>query len=66
MPKLLIKAKKKSGLVINVTPKSAKWKYVGFDLWKTAKGKIAKGSDDKRETCLVFISGKGKPWIATK
>ena len=58
--KLLVKPSKKSGKVISVTPKSAKWKYVGHDVWNLAPGKIAKGMEDKRETCIVFISGKGK------
>jgi 5-deoxy-glucuronate isomerase len=59
MPKLLIKSKKKTGKVISVTPKSAKWKYVGHDVWKLASDKIAKGNETKRETCIVFITGKG-------
>ena len=66
MPKLLVKPKKKSGLVTTVTPKSAKWKYVGHDIWKTPKGKIAKGIEEKRETCLVFISGKGRVKVGGK
>ena len=60
MPKLLVKPKKGAGRVISVTPKSAKWKYVGHDVWNTPKGNIAKGLEEKRETCLVFISGKGR------
>jgi 5-deoxy-glucuronate isomerase len=60
MPKLLVKPKKGSGRVTHVTPKSAKWKYVGFNVWNTPKGKTAKGSEAKRETCLVFVSGKGR------
>ena len=66
MPKLLVKPKKKSGLVTSVTPKSAKWKYVGHDVWKMPKGKIAKGAEEKRETCLVFISGKGRVKVSGK
>jgi 5-deoxy-glucuronate isomerase len=66
MPKLLVKPKKGHGRVIHVTPKSAKWKYVGFDLWNTAQGKVAKGSDSKNETCLVFISGKGQVTVNGK
>ncbi len=66
MPKLLIKTKKKTGKIIEVTPKSAKWKYVGHDVWKLAPGKTAKGNDDKRETCIVFISGKGRVTIDGK
>jgi 5-deoxy-glucuronate isomerase len=60
MPKLLIKAKKKAGKIISVTPKSAKWKYVGHDVWKLAPGKVAKGVEVKRETCIVFMTGKGR------
>jgi 5-deoxy-D-glucuronate isomerase len=59
MPKLLIRSKKKQGKVMSVTPASAKWKYVGHDVWKLAANKIAKGHEAKRETCIVFISGKG-------
>ena len=50
MPKLLVKPKKlKSGRVISVTPKSAKWKYVGHDVWKLAPGKSAKGMETARK-----------------
>ena len=58
--KLLVKPIKKAGKVISVTPASARWKYVGHDVWKLAPGKIAKGLEEKRETCIVFISGKGE------
>ena len=58
--KLLVKPSKKSGKIISVTPASAKWKYVGHDVWKLSPGKTAKGMEDKRETCIVFISGKGE------
>jgi 5-deoxy-glucuronate isomerase len=57
---LLVKAKKRSGKVIAVSPQSAKWKYVGHDVWRTPLGQKAKGVEAKRETCLVFISGKGR------
>ncbi len=60
MSKLLVKAKKRSGKVIDVTPQNARWKYVGHEVWRTAKGQKAKGLEEKRETCLVFISGKGR------
>jgi 5-deoxy-glucuronate isomerase len=67
MPKLLVKPKKlKTGRVISVTPKSAKWKYVGHDVWKLSVGKSAKGNETARETCIVFISGKGKVTIDGK
>ncbi len=58
--KLLVKPSKKSGKVMSVSPASAKWKYVGHDVWKLSSGKSAKGMEDKRETCIVFITGKGE------
>jgi 5-deoxy-glucuronate isomerase len=66
MPKLLLKPKKKPGRVISVTPKSAKWKYVGHDVWKLALGKQAKGLEKSRETCIVVISGKCRVTVAGK
>jgi 5-deoxy-glucuronate isomerase len=66
MSKLLIKPKKKTGKIVEVTPKSAKWKYVGHDVWKLAPGKMAKGLEAKRETCIVFASGKGRVSIDGK
>jgi 5-deoxy-glucuronate isomerase len=61
--KLLVKPAKKTGRVISVTPASAKWKYVGHDVWKLAPGKSAKGEEARRETCIVFISGKGSVMV---
>lgn len=66
MVKLLLKAKKKSGKVIEVTPKSAGWKYVGHAVWKLAKGSNARGVEARRETCIVFISGKGRVMVDGK
>ena len=65
MSKLQIKPKPGGGRVIHVTPHSAGWTYVGFDLWKLAPGGIAVGSDGDREFCLVFISGKGRVHAGT-
>jgi 5-deoxy-glucuronate isomerase len=66
MPKLLLKAKKKTGKILSVTPKSAKWKYVGHDVWHLATSKSAKGMESARETCIVFISGKAQVTINGK
>ena len=66
MMKLRVKPRGKTGRVIHVTPESAGWTYVGFDLWKLAKGENASGNDAKRETCLVFVSGKGRVTVAGK
>ena len=59
MPKLKIHPSTEDGRIVHVTPKSAGWTYVGFDLWKLKPGKIAVGTDGDRETCLVLISGLG-------
>ena len=64
--RLLVKPSKKTGKVISVTPKSAKWKYVGHDVWKLTPGKTARGVEAARETCIVFISGKGEVKVAGK
>ncbi|MFT3988348.1 5-deoxy-glucuronate isomerase [Aestuariivirga sp.] len=48
-----------NGRIVHVTPQSARWTYVGFDLWKLKAGEEAKGGEQGREVCLVFISGKG-------
>jgi 5-deoxy-glucuronate isomerase len=47
-----------SGRVINVTPASANWTYVGYDVWKLAAGESAAEATAEREACLVFLAGK--------
>ncbi|MBN9307369.1 MAG: 5-deoxy-glucuronate isomerase [Devosia sp. 67-54] len=44
----------------HVTPQSAGWTYVGFDLWELEPPDFVRGGRDDREVCLVFVSGKGK------
>ena len=56
---LLAKPAGKSGRVHHITPQSAGWTYVGFDLYRLAAGEIAKADTDEREICLVFVTGKG-------
>lgn len=46
--------------VVRVTPESAGWDYVGFDLYKLAPGETASAETRDREVCLVFVSGKAK------
>ena len=49
-----------NGRIVHVTPESAGWTYVGFDLWKLKPGEAAEGGETGREVCLVFIGGKGR------
>lgn len=66
MSKLLLKHKQGDGRIQHVTPENAGWTYVGFDVWKLDKGQSAKGEDKARETCLVFVTGKGRVTVDGK
>ena len=58
--KLLSRPVARTGLVQHVTPASARWKYVGFDLYRLAPGETANADAGDREVCLVFVTGRGK------
>ena len=60
MSKLLIKSKQGTGKVAHVTPQSAGWTYVGFDLHRLKTGETAVGESGGRELCLVFVTGKAE------
>ena len=46
--------------VQHVTPASAKWTYVGFDLWRLKPGESVGEATGDRETCLVMVSGTAR------
>jgi 5-deoxy-glucuronate isomerase len=46
------------GRVLHVTPESAGWTYVGFDLHRLAPGQAVEGHHAGREVCLVLIAGR--------
>jgi 5-deoxy-glucuronate isomerase len=60
MSRLLQKPKGKTGRVSHVTPESAGWTYVGFDLYRLGPGESVSAETEAREVCLVFVTGKGK------
>jgi 5-deoxy-glucuronate isomerase len=60
MSKLLMKQQGSQGRVLHVTPESAGWRYVGFDLHKLIPGQVTTGGDATREVCLVLVSGKAR------
>ncbi len=66
MSKLLVKPQGNSGRVIHVTPASAGWTYVGFDVYRLKAGESAAEETSTNEVCLVFISGKGKVTAGTQ
>ncbi|MEQ1769481.1 MAG: 5-deoxy-glucuronate isomerase [Devosia sp.] len=47
----------------HITPQSAGWTYVGFDLWQLSEGDTGSGQNTTREVCLVFVAGKGRVTI---
>lgn len=60
MSKLLVRPHRDShGRIVHVTPQSAGWRYVGFDLHRLNPGDVACGETLGREVCLVFVTGKG-------
>lgn len=61
MSKLLVKPSEptSTGRVIEVTPESAGWTYVGFNVHKLAQSQQLSEETKDREVCLVFVSGKG-------
>jgi len=59
MSKLLVKPSGTTGCVTKITPQSAGWSYVGFELHRLASGETASGVSADRETCLVWVSGTG-------
>ncbi len=62
MSKLLVKpsAPDENGRVTHVTPETAGWGYVGFDLHRLKPGAELAAETGEREVCLVFVSGKGR------
>jgi 5-deoxy-glucuronate isomerase len=46
--------------VVHITPESAGWDYVGFDLHRVPAGEAVEARTGEREHCIVFISGRGR------
>ncbi len=59
MSRLLVRphAPDADGSVLEVTPQSAGWSYVGFRVIKLAAGETFDGVEPDRETCVVIMSG---------
>ena len=48
------------GLVHRVTPESAGWGHVGFELYRLEPGQGLEASTGGREACLVLVGGKAR------
>ena len=55
---LLVKARRESRDIVNVTPASADWKYVGFSAHRLAPGERLALDLAGREICVVVLSGR--------
>lgn len=60
MSKLLIRPEGTHGRLVHVSPESAGWTYVGFDLHHLKLGDAINGGEPDREVCLVLVSGKAR------
>ena len=59
---LLLKnhAPDQNGLVHKVTPESAGWTYVGFEVHRLNQGQRVEGATGDWEACLVLVAGKAR------
>jgi 5-deoxy-glucuronate isomerase len=59
MSKLLVQSgtPDENGCVINVTPESAGWRHIGFQVHRLNAGQTQRGGASDRETCLVVLTG---------
>src|ERR1700677_2033134 len=59
MSKLLIQSgtPDATGRVLNITPESAGWRHIGFQVHRLAPTQIVRGGTGERETCLVVLAG---------
>lgn len=60
MAELLVRPQGQRGRVHHVTPESAGWGFVGFDLWRLAPGAAAAGRLEGREAILVLVEGRAR------
>ena len=61
MPDLLVKSKstpEENGSVVKVTPESAGWDYVGFEVFRLEEGRTVERQSGEEEVCLVLLSGQ--------
>lgn len=47
------------GQLLQVTPESAGWNYVGFQVYSLTEGQILQRNTGQLEVCIVFLTGKG-------
>jgi len=45
-------------LIVSITPKSAGWSYVGFEVYRLARGARIERLTEDREVCAVILTGR--------
>jgi 5-deoxy-glucuronate isomerase len=57
-PNLLVRATSETaGRIVDITPESAGWRHVGFQVFRLARGQRVQGQMVGEEGCLVMLSG---------
>lgn len=46
------------GCVLSITPQSAGWDYIGFEVYRLAQGQTLRRETGEQEVCLVLLSGR--------
>ena len=59
MTQLLSKPTSGQSRIQSITPSSANWQYVGFEVYEMKPGDSLQLHSPNQEICLVFIAGKG-------
>lgn len=61
MPTLLVKPAPRpaNGCIQSITPASAGWTYVGFEVFELTAGQKLQQASDDNECCVVILSGQG-------
>jgi 5-deoxy-glucuronate isomerase len=55
---LLVKPARAGGQVHHITPQSAGWRYVGFEVLDLKSGERLERAEDSREQCFVVLGGR--------
>jgi 5-deoxy-glucuronate isomerase len=61
VPQLIVSPQDKplqNGLLLSITPESAGWCYVGFEIYRLEAGQKLRQATGDREVCMVLLSGK--------
>lgn len=66
MPNLLVKPAGTTGKITDITPQSAGWSYVGFEVHKLEPGQTASDATGDREAILVLVEGKAEITVGSE